>query len=164
MLYFLAGTTFLSAFGILVSKNVFNAALLLIACLISVAGLYLLLQAEFLAVTQIIMYAGGVVVLIVFGIMLTVRRSGGALLVSHRNVWLGGLVASAWLGVLWMAMGDSPLPPITQPVAMGDHFNQVGVALFTIYTAPFELAGVLLLISLIAAAVMASQVSERENA
>ena len=69
----MATVTAVSAFLILIAKNVFRAALLLLACLISMAGIYIYLSAEFMAMVQILIYAGGVVVLIIFAIMLTTR-------------------------------------------------------------------------------------------
>src|SRR5207253_2250665 len=68
-----------SALGILFIKNVFKGALLLLICLLSIASLYVFMFAEFVAVTQIMIYAGGVVIVIIFGIMLTTRLSGEAL-------------------------------------------------------------------------------------
>ena len=81
------------AISILFVKNVFYAVLLLIACLLSIAGIFILSNSEFLAATQIMIYAGGVLVLIIFGLMLTAKISGKPLHVGHQNVMPGTLVA-----------------------------------------------------------------------
>ena len=87
---FMIGTA-LSALGMLFTKNIFYAAMLLMACLLCIAGLYVFLQAEFLAITQILVYAGGVVVVIIFGIMLTVKSGGKPLAVGNTNILAGCL-------------------------------------------------------------------------
>jgi len=163
MLYGLVALSSLSALGILLIRNVFYAAFLLLICLISVAGIFLLLQAEFLAATQIIIYAGGVLVLIIFGIMLTRRLSGKAATVLHQNYVAGSFVAASLLAVLLYSLAAFKFSPGVNQQHMTHHVNQVGLSLFTQYVAPFEVAGLLLLISLIAAAVIASQIQPKRN-
>ena len=163
LLYGLVALTALSALGILVIRNVFYGALLLLICLVSLAGIYLLLQAEFLAATQIIIYAGGVLVLIIFGIMLTLRLSGKAVTVLHQNYIAGSIVAASLLAVLLYSLAAFKFSPAADQQNMTHHVNQVGLSLFTQYVAPFEVAGLLLLISLIAAAVIASQIQTKRN-
>src|SRR6188768_2149670 len=92
LFYSLEVLAFASALCILFTKNVFYAALLLIICLLSIAGIYIMANAEFLAVTQILIYAGGVLVLIIFGVMLTTRISGKPLVVKNDNWFAGSLV------------------------------------------------------------------------
>src|SRR5687768_1114862 len=89
-----------SAASILFVKNVFYGALLLIICLLSIAGIYVISHAEFIAVTQILIYAGGILVLIIFGIMLTTRISGKPLVVKNNNWFAGSLVGLPILIVL----------------------------------------------------------------
>jgi len=163
ILYGFAALASLSALGILLIRNVFHGALLLLICLVSLAGIYLLLQAEFLAATQIIIYAGGVLVLIIFGIMLTLRLSGKAITVRHQNYAAGVLVAMCLLAILLYSLAGFGFSPGGGGQDMTHHINHVGLALFTNYVAPFEVAGLLLLISLIAAAVIASQILPRRN-
>src|SRR5436190_10076770 len=79
----------LSAIGILFIRNVFYGALLLLVCLLSLAAIYVLAFAEFIAVSQILIYAGGILVLIIFGIMITSRISGKSLVVGNNNVFAG---------------------------------------------------------------------------
>src|SRR6478735_578243 len=98
--YFFVGLTALSSVSILFVRNVLYAALLLIICLLSLAGIYIMTGAEFLAITQILIYAGGVLVLIIFGIMLTGRVMGKPLEVNNKNTFIGTLVGLGFFFLL----------------------------------------------------------------
>ena len=76
MFYFFEAFAAISAIALIFIKNVFYGALLLIICLLCLAGIYIMAFAEFIAVTQILVYAGGILVVIIFGIMLTTKISG----------------------------------------------------------------------------------------
>jgi NADH:ubiquinone oxidoreductase subunit 6 (subunit J) len=154
--YIFAGTAALAAFGILFSKNVFKAALFLLACLLAVAALYVFAFAEFVAVTQVLIYAGGILVVIIFGIMITSKLSGKPLQVTNNNA-VSGLSASIVLfGLLVYFISHDLEPmnaaslPVTEPV------ESIGLNLMTTFSLPFELTGVLLLAALVGAAVMTS--------
>jgi NADH-quinone oxidoreductase subunit J len=161
ILYLFITLSALSAFGIFLVRNVFYGALLLLVCLISLAGIYLMLNAELLAATQIIIYGGGVLVLIIFGIMLTARLAGKNRVVSHQNLFAGSLLAAILFGILLYAFSGLPFPAESP----GDTppMSAVAFSLFTTYAAPFELAGLLLLISLVAAAIIATQIRSKES-
>lgn len=144
-----------AALGILFVRNVFHAALLLIVCLISLAGVFVIYNAEFIAVTQILVYAGGVLVLIVFGIMLSSRIAGKPLVVTNQYVLPASLAGILSAGILIKLFSEQPFAQ--QPGALpGNPMNQTGIALMRDYVLPFEIAGILLLIALIGAAVTAS--------
>ncbi len=146
----------ISAAVILVTKEVFHAALALIVCLLCVAGIFVLFNAEFLAVVQIVVYAGGVLLLIIFGIMLTVRdRSTPASSTSQNEI------ASSIIGLSLLAMFIYALDGSSQPASVA-HLSpeDIGIQLVTRYVAEFELAGVLLLVSLIAAIVAATNLKK----
>ena len=160
--YFFLLTAAASAIGILLSKNVFKAALLLLLCLVSVAALYVLASAEFVAITQILIYAGGVMVVIIFGIMLTKKYSGKALEAGHTNLFYGILAGSLLLGLLIYSLANMTLPANTSVNTSPILPETIGVNLITKFALPFELTGVLLLISLIAAAVLASFVKSKK--
>lgn len=153
ILYSLMGTSITGVLLILLNRNLLHCALGLLLCLVSLAGIFGLLNAEFLAVTQLMIYAGGVLVLIIFGIMLT-NRTGGKALESGSHNWIPGLIITAGMGWLLIISFKQPtaLPvtPINNPV------RQVGIELMSTYVAPFELSGILLLVCLIGAALMAS--------
>jgi NADH:ubiquinone oxidoreductase subunit 6 (subunit J) len=157
--YFFAAAAALSALSLVLVKNVFYGALLLITCLLSVAGLYVLSFAEFVAVTQIMVYAGGVLVLIIFGIMLTTRLGEKPLLVEHANVFSGALVGLS-LFVILVIVVKIPLSLATKPMGSGS-IEKIGVSLMTDHLIAFEVAGLLLLAALIGAAVIASNKSKQ---
>ncbi|MBT1702723.1 NADH-quinone oxidoreductase subunit J family protein [Chryseosolibacter indicus] len=143
----------ISAIGILAVNNVFKAALFLLTCLLSLAAIYVLCLAEFVAVTQILVYAGGVVVVIIFGIMLTTKLTGKPLEVKNGNLFPGLLAALAFASMLvkyqsMMATSTAELSTMSENLV-----SKTGVELMTNYVLPFELAGLLLLMALIGAAV-----------
>jgi NADH:ubiquinone oxidoreductase subunit 6 (subunit J) len=159
LFYFFIGLTALSALGIVFSKNVFKSALLLLVSLLSVSAIYVLSFAEFVAVTQILIYAGGILVVIIFGIMLTTKISGRPLVVDHTNIF-SGAVAGITLFVLLMrylpskpASGTNGLP--------AENISVIGLKIFTDYSLAFEIAGLLLLIALVGAAVVTSHLKPR---
>ncbi len=157
-LYFFTAIAGLSAIGVLLSRNVFYAALLLIICLLSVAALYVVLFAEFVAVTQILVYAGGILVVIIFGIMLTVRFGDLPLRVRHANIFSGILISISLLVIMSGLFSEFSLPigpssPLDQHPAP---IEAVGVSFLTDHILVFEVSGLLLLIALIGAAVIAS--------
>ena len=147
-----------SAVSILFVKNVFYGALLLIICLLSLAGIYVISNAEFIAVTQILIYAGGILVLIIFGVMLTSRISGKPLVVKNHNWFAGVLVGLSFLAILTTFFSSTSFYNSNQVVTEQGYttINKIGILLMTDYMFPFEVAGVLLLIALIGASVVAS--------
>lgn len=161
LFYFFEVVAALSAIGLSLVKNVFYGALLLIVCLLALAGVYVLAFAEFVAVTQILVYAGGILVVIIFGIMLTTKISGKPLVVNHAYVLSGLTVAFACFGLLLYALQlqTFSIPPSGQVPAYS--IDSVGVALFSSYVLPFEIAGLLLLMALIGAAIIASSVKPK---
>jgi NADH:ubiquinone oxidoreductase subunit 6 (subunit J) len=160
--WFFLVTAFTSALGILLSQNIFKAALMLLACLLSVAALFVFSFAEFVAITQILIYAGGVLVLIIFGIMLTSKLAGKPLEVKNSNVFSGTLLAVAALAVISIFLYDENRFE-TNPVEMrSPPVQQIGIELMTSFSLPFELAGILLLIALIGAAVFTSFLKEKK--
>src|SRR5690606_28548856 len=144
------------------TRNVFYAALLLMVSLLSIAGLYILAWAEFLALAQIMVYAGGILVVILFGIMLTSKLGKNTLIVEHGNLFSGTLIALLFVGIVSYHLSgtipDSAL--MNPPTSYDNHTSSIGLNLMTEYMLPFEIAGILLLIALIGAAVIASHKSK----
>ncbi len=155
-LYFFIALAALSAIGVLLSRNVMYAALLLIVCLLSVAALYVVMFAEFVAVTQILVYAGGVLVVIIFGIMLTARLSNQPLRVGHTNIFSGILISVCLFGVMTKLISGFSLSASKMPEETPQNISAIGVSFLTDYVLVFEVSGLLLLIALIGAAVIAS--------
>ncbi len=151
-----------AALSILFVKNIFYAALLLIVCLLSIAGIFILTNSEFLAAAQIMIYAGGVLVLIIFGLMLTAKISGKPLQVGYQNVIPGTLVGLTFFGVLIYSYSSLvlDLPSGIQQIA--NPVNTIGILLMTDFVLPFEVSGILLLTSLIGAAITASSFSSKK--
>jgi NADH-quinone oxidoreductase subunit J len=145
----------ISAAGLLFVKNLFKAALLLLVCLLSIAAIYVLMFAEFVAVSQILIYAGGLVVVIIFGIMLTTRMAGVPLKIETSNIFPGVLVAFLMLGILGVSFQTNFQGVVPRPIA-DDTIRETGMLLMTSYLLPFEVAGILLLTALIGAAIVAT--------
>lgn len=146
----------ISVIAMLLSRIVFHAALALLACLISLAVIYAVLNAEFLAITQLIIYAGGVLVLILFGIMLTNRISGKPLLTENQHIIPGIIIFLGFWSMFTLAYLKTDWKETSANTALPSSINHVGVELMTTYVAPFEIGGLLLLICLVGAALTAS--------
>ena len=135
------------------SRNVVHAALFLVATLGAIAALFLLLGAEFVGWTQILIYVGAIVVLLLFGIMLT-RAPMGRMALDNQKRLSAGIVAAATFGVLtwliWDAFGDEEIP-LKQVVRT----KELGASLFDRFVLPFEVISVLLLAALVGAIVLA---------
>lgn len=153
--YTLAIVAAISAAAILFVKEVFHAALLLLVCLLCVAGIFVTFSAEFLAVVQILVYAGGVLLLLVFGIMLTVRSSPIEQNNTSQNQVMAGLVGLSLLAIMVVALDGTSASSST--VLRDLSPEDIGALLMTRYAIPFEVAGMLLLVSLIGAIVAATQ-------
>jgi len=143
-----------AAILVVTTRNLVHAALWLIVALFGVAVLYVLLNASFFAVVQIVIYIGAIAILFIFAVMLT-RRIGAKDIgpQNNPNWWLAALLALLMLGGLatiflsWPAF-NTPLPPLSNQV---DLIAALGKSLVTTYLLPFELASVLLVAALIGA-------------
>jgi len=152
--WFFVGLTVVSAFAVVLSKNLVYAAISLLVTFLGVASMYVFLWADFMAGTQVMIYIGGILILILFGIMLTHKIT--SVRISHTNVQRGVgaiIVLTLFAGLVWMIkispwINESSLEPL-QTV------ESIGTLLMTDYLLPFEVASVLLLGALIGAAVLA---------
>jgi NADH-quinone oxidoreductase subunit J len=139
--------------AILLSTNIVRMAYWLIAMLISVAGLYFLMGAYFLGVIQILVYVGGVAVLLVFGVMLTSRQMAPKLRPGRvEALWLT-VVAVVLLSGLILSVVRARWEP--SEVVAGNSVADIGRSLLGEFLGPFELASVLLLVALLGAAYLA---------
>jgi NADH:ubiquinone oxidoreductase subunit 6 (subunit J) len=143
-----------SALAVVLSKNLFHSVLWLALALTGTAGIFLMLEAEYLAGVQILLYAGGVVTVVVFAIVVTERLVGTKLAHTSRRVVTGGIIAAGFLALMLDALARSPLPIAKIPMA-SDATQLVGIALMTKFLLPFELLAVLLLVSLLGASYLA---------
>jgi NADH:ubiquinone oxidoreductase subunit 6 (subunit J) len=155
--YFFMTLAACSATAILFIKNIFKGALLLLVCLLSLAALYIVAFAEFVAVTQIMVYAGGIVVVIIFGIMLTSKISGKPLMVNNANIFSGLLAGGLVLFFLCKLFSTNTFGS-SKITSTENAVTETGMQLLTSYVLPFEIAGILLLIALLGAAVVTSSI------
>ncbi len=157
LFYAFAGLACLSAWAVVVSQNIIRMSVFLMLTLGAVAGLYFMLNAEFLAAIQLIVYAGGTLILIVFGIMLTSKNPFAKLQVATWEFVVGSLVAVVIGALLVFAMVNSPITVQSQAgtTAGYDQVQAIGRSLLTRFLVPFEVAAVLLLVVMIGAAFMA---------
>jgi NADH-quinone oxidoreductase subunit J len=143
-----------SALAVVLSKNLFHSVLWLALALTGTAGVFLLLEAEFIAAVQILLYAGGVVTVVVFAIVVTERLVGTRLSHTSRHVVRGAVVAGAFLALVLAWLGRVPLPPSRAPLT-ADLTRSIGHAVLTDLVLPFQLLGVLLLVAMIGASYFA---------
>ena len=143
-----------AALAVVLSKNLFHSVLWLALALTGTAGVFLLLEAEFLAGVQILLYAGGVVTVVVFAIVVTERLVGTRLSQTNRHVVRGALVCGVLMALLlrWIPRA----PDVTRTEWMvPDVTREIGTTLLTRFILPFELLAVLLLVALIGASYFA---------
>ena len=143
-----------SALRVVTTKNLVHAALYLVLVLAGVAGIFILLAAEFLAIVQILVYIGAIVVLFLFGIMLTRAPIGKTTELDNDQRWLGALVGLGLFGLLGSVLYDGfgrTKIAADEVARTGD----VGLSIFQTYVIPFEVISVLLLAALVGAVVIA---------
>ena len=139
-----------SALAVVLSKNLFHAVLWLALALTGTAGIFLLLNAEFLAAVQLLLYAGGIITVVVFAIVVTERLIGERLSQTNRGVVSGALVSGGLLAIIVSTLMRRQLPsrPLPQP---GDLTLLVGKQVLTTFVLPFELLALLMLAAMLGA-------------
>lgn len=151
--YTFAALAIASAGYIIFTKNILHAALSLVVTLLCIAIIYVFSNAEFVAVTQIMIYVGGIVVLIVFGVMLTNDFSDKHQNGSSVNLVSGSVITLSLASLLIYGSIKLPNDPVQYNYVIP--VELLGKQLMTTYLLPFEMAALLLLLSLIAASVIA---------
>jgi len=170
LFYIFAAVAVISAILLITRKNVVHSAVCLAATLLSVAGIFLTLHAEFLAGVQVIVYVGGILVLFVFVIMLiSVEKT-----IHERQFgkgWLVGLLAALLLVselgfVVWRGRDSlvlaNPAAPAESPLGLTGNSQLVAEALYTNYLLPFEIASILLLVAIVGAVALAKRKTQAE--
>lgn len=161
--YILAGVTVLASLGVVSSKNPMHSVMLLIVSFGALAGLYVLLDAPFTAVTQIIVYAGAIMVLFLFVVMLLNQHKEDdieAMPVRLKGLNLrAGVLLSVMLAieVAWALSRVAVATFTTDPASIASISSvaQIGTALFTTHSFAFEVTSVLILVSMVGAVVIA---------
>jgi NADH-quinone oxidoreductase subunit J len=157
--YFLSGLALLGGVLVITRRNPVHSALALILTLLALAGLYLMLYAPFVAGVQIILYAGGIMVLFLFVIML-VNIEKAAKEEQFNKIWVIGLLAAVALGGLLVAVivKGKTLFPVNAVLPPEESNTQaIGAMLYGNYVFAFEIASLLLLVAIIGAVVMAKK-------
>ena len=168
----LAALLLVSAYKVVATEYVTHAALYLALTLFSVAGLFVLLDAPFLAAIRVLVYVGAVIAVFVFAVMLSELQEIGAgatrfrgligeLQAALRSPYWGALpFAVALLVSLLVVVGIGALSTPASPAAADTSVSGIGRALFTTYLVPFEIAGIVLLVAMVGAIVMAREGSQ----
>jgi NADH-quinone oxidoreductase subunit J len=159
--YFFAVLAVGSAIQVVTRRNVVQCAIFLVTSLLATAGIFLQLHAEFLFIVQVILYAGGIMVLFVFVIMLINLDVSLHQMQFNRQWWLGLLLALVLGAQLTIAIAVGrrglPLGEAAPASALEPSTQLVGRVLFGEYMLPFEIASILLLVAMIGAVVMAKK-------
>jgi len=157
--YFLSALAIISGVLVITRRNAVHSALALIVTLLAVSGLYLMLYAPFVAGVQIIVYAGGIMVLFLFVIMLvnlerTVKEH------QFNRIWPAGVLAAAALLGLFVSVyvkGKTLFPEGDIPLPEASNTQQIAVMLYGNYMFAFEIASLLLLVAILGAVIMAKK-------
>jgi len=156
MFDFFGALAALTAFGVIWCKNPVTSAMMLVMTLCSLAAIYVIYGAEFAAAVQILVYAGAIVVLFTFVIMLLNlnQEESGQLSLPRKIMGLGGVTLgfSVLVAIAWNMYTFPPVEPMSNSL---DNTYQVGMALFTTYLWPFELLSMLILLAVVASIVIA---------
>jgi NADH-quinone oxidoreductase subunit J len=157
--YLFATLTIVSALMVVSSDNIVRSAFYLLATFFGVSGIYVLLGADFVAVTQIMVYIGGILILLLFGVMLTsnitnveIKKGTAKILPAVIGI---GVLLGAVMSIMTRTKWKLQLTEIPQTTSF-----ELGKLLITDYVLIFELLGILLLIALIGAASMARREQE----
>jgi NADH-quinone oxidoreductase subunit J len=138
-----------ASLAVVLTPNLFHAVLWLAAALVATGGVFLLLDSPFLFAVQLLLYAGGVVTIVVFAIMLTERLVGESIRQTNRFVFNGAVLAAAvFAGIVSFLVEAAPA---ARPAATGDQLRDLGRALVGPFAAPLQLVGVLLVVALLGA-------------
>ena len=154
MFYLFAAVTLVSAFFVVTIRNIVHSAFFLLFTFFGVVGLYVLLAADFIAIVQLVVYVGGILILLIFGVMLTnkitsVQIKSGTFQILPAAIAVGlfaGILTASLVNTNWQIF-ESEIPNTTA--------YSLGNLLMQEYVLVFELLGVLLLVALIGAASMA---------
>lgn len=154
--YVLAVITIGAAIGVVAVPNVVHSALFLIGALVGIAGFYILLASEFLALVQILIYGGAVATIILFGLMLTRGRDLLPIAGSGAQAPVAAVVCLVLALAFIVGIGNTDWPrDVGEITAVG--LDSLSQALFRQWLLPFEIVGVILLVALVGAIVISRQ-------
>ncbi len=156
MFWLLAVGSVAAAVLVVTGKNLFRTILFFGIFLLGIAGFFFLLEATFVAVTQIFVYVGGVVVMVLFGTMLTAQITETDVPQTNQQVGLSALASVLLVGLLGYVIIDALLPT-TSNQAVSSPSEALGVSFLTTYLLPFEVISVLLLVAVVGAIIIARE-------
>ena len=152
--YLFGAVTIVSAFFVVTSRNIIYSAFYLLFTFFGVAGLYILLGADFVAIVQLIVYVGGILILLLFGVMLTNKITNVNIKTGTLQIIPAAIGVVAFLYLLVTTLLKTGWKTVSNPVDVPST-QSLGMLLVTQYAVVFELLGIILLIALIGAASMA---------
>jgi NADH-quinone oxidoreductase subunit J len=152
--YVFAVLTVVSAGVVVFSKNIIYSAFALLFTFSGVAGIYVLLNADFIAITQLLIYVGGIMILIIFGVMLTTNVTNIDVTAQTMKALPATLVVAVISALLVSTMFTTQWVQ-KQPVETETTIYQIGELLLTKYLLPFEIASIVLLVAMMGAAFLA---------
>lgn len=157
--YIIAAITIISALLVVLKQNLVHSALFLVVTFIGVAASYVLLNADFLAAIQILVYAGAIAIVIIFGVMLTQRKNMKQTNLFGRQKWFAGVVVLAFFGIVGSMISNTnwnvkegELPSSTVAIISDLLLNK--------FVIPFEVAAILLTVAMIGAIIIAKGVDD----
>jgi NADH-quinone oxidoreductase subunit J len=146
-----------SGFWVVFSPSLIHSAVSLMFTLFGTAGLYVFLYADFIAATQVLIYVGGILVLIIFGVMLTNRIEKSSIASSSKNQFIGGMCSLA-IFVMLVSVIFNTSWHVGKEYISEDSVSMIGKMLLTEYLLPFEIASILLLAALMGAALLSRKI------
>lgn len=155
LFYLIAGVAMVSAAGVAFTRNIIYSSLALLGSLVAAGALYVFLSADFLAVAQLLIYVGGVLVLILFAVMLTNRIGEKKETNPRTGVWAGLGLLVALLGVFVAVASRGPWQKSLSPLAPFATVERIGDLFLGEYLLAFEVISVLLVATLVGAVVIA---------
>lgn len=159
--YALEAIITVAAITMLFVRNILHAALLAVAILLCLAGIYFVAGMQWLGVTQILVYAGGILVLVLFGIMLTVRISGRSLNIENQYITGAAMVGVVMVALLLVLIPTNSGFADSQLTSYSTSLPAAGIMIVTDYLLPFEIAGLLLLVALVGATMITELIKAR---
>ena len=158
LFYVAAALVIMGGLGVVLTRNIVYAAFALLASMLGVAGVFLLMFAEFLALVQVLIYGGAVVIVVLFSLMLT-RIQDFEHLTDHGQWPLAALFAAGVFALLTAAILTTGVR-VAERESVG--FRQLGESLFTDWAVPFEVASLVLLVALIGSIVLVRTTGGRD--
>lgn len=159
LFYVLALIIVVSAVMVVFNKNVVHSAFSLFFTLFAISGIFVLLKADFIALTQIMVYVGGILILLIFGVMMTTKVTNVELKTKNLNT-IPSLVFSIGIVTILIFIIFSTKWNIRSGIESEETITQIGIMLLSKYLLPFEIASIVLLVALIGSAMFARRIKD----